>query len=430
MRARLSSIRGQAAAGCSPAGLHTTGAQVRVLKRSAYAVVAVALVSTAAGSAAGARGGGGGQAVKLVLLSETTGESSQAVPEFANGAELAVDDLKGKVNVTRIPAPLAASGAQNALLQAFDARPAGIIGFPASSQLVPLGPRIGQEGIPFVSLSAAEEAQKGGPSGADNLFLVRPLNTLIARQEANYVADLKPKPKRVGMLCVDNPFGTSGCAEAKRILEKERIRVTVERTNASTATDLTEQALAMQNVDVIMDFNFPNPLAVFAKQLIDNGIDKPHVDGASAGISVQSGAIRGKAASNLTGVDDCVPTKDKRSKVKKWVKEYRKKFGSDPQYNAAETYDAVQMFNAAVKKAGSTDPAAVIRELRGLDYNGICTRYKADDTNVLNHAADLIKFDANGGKKIVRHFTVGELTPPAATTTTAPPTTAPASSAP
>jgi branched-chain amino acid transport system substrate-binding protein len=396
---------------------------VQLLKRSGSTLLAVALVSAVTGSAADA-GGGGGQPIKLVLLAETTGESTQAQADYANGAELAVDDLKGKVEVTRIPAPLAASGAQNALLQAFDARPAGIIGFPASSQLVPLGSRIGQEGIPFIALSAAEEAQLGGPSGAENLFLVRPLNTLIAREEALYVAkNLKPKPKRVGLLCVDNPFGTSGCAEAKRVLEKERVRVTVERTNATTATDLTEQALAMEDVDVVMDFNFPNPLAVFAKQLIDNGIDIPHVDGASAGISVQSGAIRGKPATNLTGVDDCVPTKDKRSRVKKWVKEYRAKFDADPQYNAAETYDAVQMFNAAVKKAGSTDPAAVIKELKSLEYNGICTRYRADRTNVLNHAADLVKFDANGAKKTVKHFTVGELAVPGATTTVA--TTAP-----
>jgi branched-chain amino acid transport system substrate-binding protein len=395
-----------------------------VLGRSASALLAVALASTVAGGAATAGGGGGTQPLQLVLLAETTGESAQAQADYANGAELAVDNLKGKVDVTRIPAPLSASGAENALLQAVDAQPAGIVGFPASSQLVPLGARIGQEGIPFISLSASEEAQKGGPSGADNLFLVRPLNSLIAREEANYVATLKPKPKRVGLLCVENPFGTSGCAEAKRVLERKNIDVTVERTNASAATDLTEQALAMEDVDVVMDFNFPNPLAVFAKQLIDNGIDIPHVDGASAGISVQAGAITGKAATNLTGVDDCVPTLDKRGKVKKWVRQYRDKFDAAPQYNAAEAYDAVQMFNAAASKAGSTDRAAIIEALRSLEYDGICTRYKTDDTNVLNHAADLIKFDANGKKKIVKHFTVGELPAPAATTT------APASSAP
>ena len=402
----------------APQPAHNTGGFSCSFSRSAPALLAVALASAATGGVASAGSGGdAGQPVKLVLLAEAAGESTQAVPDYANGAELAGENLKGKVDVTRISAPLSASGAENAFLQAVDAKPAGIVGFPASSQLVPLGPRIGQEGLPFISLSADEAAQKGGASGADNLFLVRPLNSLIAREEANYVAkDLKPKPKKVGLLCVDNPFGTSGCAEAKRVLERQKIDVSVQRTNASAATDLTEQALAMENVDAVMDFNFPNPLAVFSKQLIDNGIDIPHVDGASAGISVQSGAIRGKAATNLTGVDDCVPTKDTRAKVKKWVKQYRAKFDSDPQYNAAETYDAIQMFYAAVKKAGSTDPAAVISALRSLDYDGICTRYKADDTNVLNHSADLIKFDANGGKKIVKHFTVGEIAAPPATT--------------
>ncbi len=132
---------------------------------------------------------------------------------------------------------------------------------------------------------------------------------------------------------------------------------------------------------------------------------------------MQSGAITGKAATNLTGVDDCVPTQDKRAKVKKWVKPVPGEVRHRPAVQRRRDVHAVQMFNAAVKKAGSTYPAAVVEALRSQEYDGICTTYKSDDTNVLNHAADLIKFDANGKKKIVRHFTFGELAAPAATTT-------------
>ena len=56
-----------------------------------------------------------------------------------------------------------------------------------------------------------------------------------------------------------------------------------------------------------------------SNQLVDNGIDVPHIDGASAGIIANAGAVTGEAATNLKGVDDCVPTVDKRPKVKKWV---------------------------------------------------------------------------------------------------------------
>jgi branched-chain amino acid transport system substrate-binding protein len=387
----------------------------------------IVLAATAAAAPAqGGSGGGGGEPIKIVLLAETTGESSQAIPNFADGAELAAQDLDGAVDLVRIPAPLMPSSeTENAFLQAVDENPVGIVGFPASSQVAPLGPTIGEEGLPFIALSSPEEAQKGGPSGADNLFLVRPLNTLIAREEARYAAnDLDEKPETAGLLCVENPFGTSGCAEAKRVLENQDIEVSVERTNSTTATDLTEQALAMEEVDVVLDFNFPNPLGVFARQLIDNGINIPHIDGASSGIAVASGSVQGPAAENLVGVEDCVPTESKRKKVRRWANRYEDEFGYEPQYTSAEAYDAVQMMNAAVEQAGSTDPAAVVEALASMEYKGICTTYQADSGNVLNHASDFVTFDADGGKTLGKHVTVGEL-PPTTETTVAPTTAAP-----
>jgi branched-chain amino acid transport system substrate-binding protein len=399
---------------------------VSVLRKSTCVLLAVPFVLAATTGVGPAGGGGETEPVKLVLLAETTGESSQAIPNFADGAQFAADRLEGEVELVRIPAPLSPSSAtENAFLQAVDESPVGIIGFPASSQVAPLGPRIGEEGIPFIALSSPEEAQKGGPSGSDVLFLVRPLNTLIAREEAKYAArNLDPKPETAGLVCVDNPFGTSGCAEAKRVLERRNIEVTAERTNATTASDLTEQALAMEDVDVVLDFNFPNPLGVLARQLIDNGIDVPHLDGASAGIAVASGSVTGPAAENLVGVEDCVPTADDRRKVKRWARQYEDEFDYEPQYTSAEAYDAVQMFVAAVEEAGSTEPDAVAQALATIEYEGICTTYKADSTNVLNHGSDFVKFDADGGKEIIKHVTVGELpAPPATTTTTAPPAT-------
>jgi branched-chain amino acid transport system substrate-binding protein len=398
-------------------------------RRIVAALLAPPMALAATAVAAPAQGGsGGGEPIKIVLLAETTGESSQAIPNYADGAELAEQDLDGAVELVRIPAPLMPSSeTENAFLQAVDENPAGIVGFPASSQVSPLGPTIGESGLPFIALSSPEEAQKGGPSGADNLFLVRPLNTLIAREEARYAArDLDEKPETAGLLCVDNPFGTSGCAEAKRVLENQDIEVSVERTNSTTATDLTEQALAMEDVDVVLDFNFPNPLGVFARQLIDNGIDVPHIDGASSGIAVASGSVQGPAAENLVGVEDCVPAEDDRRRVRRWANRYEDEFGYEPLYTSAEAYDAVQMLNAAVEEAGSTDPAAVVEALATMEYRGICTTYQADAGNVLNHASDFVTFDADGDKTVGKHVTVGEGEVPSTETTVA--TTAPAPS--
>jgi ABC-type sugar transport system substrate-binding protein len=73
--------------------------------------------------------------VKIILLAETKGESSFAVPYYADGGTLAAEELGSKVSLTRIPAPLSPAAAQTALLQAIDQKPNLIIGFPSSAQL-------------------------------------------------------------------------------------------------------------------------------------------------------------------------------------------------------------------------------------------------------------------------------------------------------
>src|SRR5436853_5335718 len=74
------------------------------------------------------------QPMKIVLLAEKKGESSAAIPNFFDGASLALADLNAKggvggrpVDMKTIPAPLDPARAENALLQAFDEKPAGLI---------------------------------------------------------------------------------------------------------------------------------------------------------------------------------------------------------------------------------------------------------------------------------------------------------------
>jgi branched-chain amino acid transport system substrate-binding protein len=388
----------------------------------AVGVAASAAAVTATSAAAG--GGGGTPTVKIVLLAETTGESTQAVAYYANGAQLAADELGSRVEYTRIAAPLTPAAAETALSQALDQDPDAIIGFPASSQTIPLADRIAEAGIPFFSLSSGEQLVKGGESGADNMFLIRPVDTNVATAEAEYVVnDLKAK--RIGMLCVDNATGVNGCNAARRVFDAKRgVEIVAERTNAITATDLTEEARAMEGADAIIDFNFPNPIGVFAQQLIDNGIDVPHVDGASAGIAVASGAVTGDAAVNMRGVDDCVPTVSKSKKVQNWVSDYEGVSGGEaPIYSAAQAYDMVKLIAAAAKKAGSVAPARLIRTISGMTYKGICAEYKADDLNVLQHTADLTRWNAEGQIRIAKvlEFEPNELA--GVVPTTIPPTT-------
>jgi len=364
--------------------------------------------------------------IKIILLAETKGESSAAVPYYANGAQLAADQLGAKVEYTRIPASLSPAAALTALNQAIDQKPNLIIGFPSGAQVIALEPTIKASGIPLLALASAEQTVANGPYGAPNIFLIRPVDTNVAVEETNYVINTL-KAKKIGLECVDNATGVNGCNAAKKVIAanaKKGVSVFAERTNSTTATDLTEQARAMNGADAILDFNFPNPLGVMSNQLVANGVNVPHVDGSSAGIQAAAGAVKGAAATNLKGVDDCVPTDTSTKQAKKFVSDYKAKYnGETPVYSASEVYDMVNFAAAIAAKQGAVTPKAVLKGMATQTWVGVCSTYKADALQVFSHTADVVKFDADGVETVDKQlvFAPGQL--PFTVVTTVPTTT-------
>jgi branched-chain amino acid transport system substrate-binding protein len=383
-------------------------------------VAGMAATSTTAGAAKKA------PQVKIVLLAETKGDSSAAVPYYADGATMAAEELGDKVSVTRIPAPLTPAAAQTALLQALDQKPDLIIGFPSSAQVIAVQPTIEQSGVPVIALASGEQTVADGPYGAPNLYLVRPVDTINAAVQTNYALDTL-KAKKIGLECVDSSTGVNGCNAAKKVIAgKKGVTVVAERTNTTSATDLTEQARAMQGSDVVLDFNFPNPTGVMANQLVANGVDAVHMAGASAGLQAAAGVVKDEAATNLLGVDDCVPIAQKDAQSKKFVAAYKAKFGDNPIYSAAQTYDMIKFAAQIAATQGAVTPKAILKGLSSQSYDGVCTDYKGDSIHALSHTLEVVKFDAGGAPSIKKtlSFEPGQLA--FTVVTTAPATTTPA----
>jgi branched-chain amino acid transport system substrate-binding protein len=394
------------------------------IRRLACALVAVSLALGVSALAAGSAGAAkAAPVIKIILLAETKGESSAAVPYYADGAALAAEQLGAKVQLTRIPAPLTTAQAQTALLQAIDQKPDLIIGFPSSTQIIALQPTIVSSGIPLLGLSSGEQLVASGPYGAPNLYLIRPVDTLVAVAETEYTISTL-KAKKIGLECVDNSTGVNGCNAATRVINSSKgVSIFTQQKNGTADTDLTQQARAMQGADVVLDFNFPNPLGVMSNQLVANGVNVPHVDGASASIIAGAKVVQGPAATNLSGVDDCVPTAATDKRSKKFVSDYTTKFGYAPIYSAAETYDMVNFAAVIAQKMGSVTPKAVLKGLATLPYSGICANYKSDAIHVLGHTADIVKFDATGVESVAKQLTFAPGALPFTVVTTVPTTT-------
>ena len=100
---------------------------------------------------------------------ETKGESSQAVPNYDDGAKLAVQDLMKKgwtVKYERIPASgTVASSQEQAFLAAQAKNPDFWIGLTSSNVFIPVGPKVAATDVPTFALAAPTEGVSTRPVG-------------------------------------------------------------------------------------------------------------------------------------------------------------------------------------------------------------------------------------------------------------------------
>lgn len=354
---------------------------------------------------------------KVVMLVEAKGEGPSAVPYFADGAQLAVDEINAaggvgglELEYERISAPTDPAAAKTALQKAYDASPTGIVGFPSSGQAVPLAADVKAAGVPFIYLATAPQLLVGGTDSVndENAFVIRPPNSSLAQEELQYMVD--EGATKVALLCVDSPFGETGCNAVEEAADSLGVEIVAREKNGPTDTDLTAQvqAIASAGPDAVIAFDFPNPLGVFATQMIDNGVDVPIMGGASAALAIAAGGVTGPAATNLLGIDDCVPVVDPRPVAADFAEAFETEFGYKAGYGAAEAYDGIYLFKAAIEAAGSTEPAAVSAAMKELTFEGVCDPdYQADAGNGLHDRSYIETFAEDGTPTVVKEITFG-----------------------
>jgi branched-chain amino acid transport system substrate-binding protein len=401
---------------------------LRRLKLVAITMVLTSASVVSAVTAAGAGGGSGGDEKTLYIIGgyEARGESAQAIPNFDDGAQLAVRALERQgwdVTYERTPASgTQAASAESAFLDAESKNPDAWFGLTSTNVFVPVGPKVAATDVPVVALASPTEGVRTGPSGGDNIFLARPLNEQTYEKLLDYACKTM-KLERIGLNLVDTGFGTTVEQTIDRNIGKyDDCEVVEVQTNSATATDLTQQALAFRDADVdgIISANFPNPMGTLVNQLRQNGVTVPFLGGASLNLAKDAGAL--ESFDNLVAVDDCVPELEKDKKARRFVRAYENEYDYAPNYASAQVYDAFFIVANAVEKVGH-DQQAIVQELAATDYDGVCD-YTTDRNNVLGSSVTVFEYRDDGDKKLLKSYPL-EFVPSEAlattTTTAAPP---------
>jgi len=386
-------------------------------RKTAAALVVVTLLAATAAcgdddsdeasqpSGSGNESGGGelqlDDPVKVVLLAETTGESEVAVPFLADGAQMAVDELNAAggvggqdVDYERVSAPLDGAQAETALLSALEEEPTAMLGLPSSGQVLAVAQRVGDGQVPMLYDATAEQALVGADDSIANDygFLLRSPQYEVSGALVRFIVE-SLGVKDIGLVCVNNPFGSTGCDVAKDTAKELGAKIVATETVEQDATDFSGTVVELKDAgaEAVVSYVFPNAVGAIHNALADNDLDVPHISGSSSLIAF-TGAITSGSFANLYGVDDCAPGAEDDAAANEWATAFEEEFGYPANYLAAEAYDGVKLIAAAVEAAGSADPAAVRDAIAEISYDGVCDDYRGEPSQGLNHKLVAVSF--------------------------------------
>ena len=340
--------------------------------------------------------------VKIALLIPQTGAS--AIPEvFEKPMEMAVEQINADGGIGGLPVEFTTydtgftpEQGTAALRQALEDGPTVLMGYAITSQVLAASELLNESQLPLMHFSSADETNVAA-GGSPWTFRLKLQNSTQAAAATQFLID-ELGAKKFGLMYTNSAYGTTARDAAQVAIEAAGGEVIADRSYAQDATDLTEQVLAMEGADAVLNWGFPNTIGLQLNQMFQNGIDIPTIDSDSAVLTFENELADPEAMSKFYGAAVCNPTGDDRPYVQEWAAEFEEKYGFNPDANSAFVWDGVYMYKMAIEEAGGTDGEAIKTALESTSWDGgVCqTNYEADENHNLSHDTVIISL---GGDK-------------------------------
>jgi branched-chain amino acid transport system substrate-binding protein len=301
------------------------------------------------------------------------------------------------------------SRATSQFLEAVDMEPTAIVGVPSQATHGFLKTNMERAQVPVLSISGAgRDSYFGGDSGSEFLWTVPTYSEAVGHTAIQFLVE-ELEAERIGLMGTNEQYGNSSIAASTAELEERDLEPVDVRQHAPDATDLSNDVLAMEGVDAIADWDYPNPLSVVLRQLQQNDINVPVISGESASLVVDNQLAEGDAVEELYGVAPCSPATEDTPELAEFYQAYVEEYDEEPNSLSANAHDAIYILKAAIEAAGSADPANVNEALDGLRVSDgvVCApEFHADGAHVFGHTITIIDFAADGSKTVAATYEV------------------------
>lgn len=355
------------------------------MKRKLSIILTLAIVmgtfAGCAGKTSGTSSQSGGKAsgaIKIAVAAPMTGDNAEYGKGFLNAANMMVEQWNAKDGVLGkkieiVPYDDKNSGEEAASIAqkiVSDKDIIGVIGHFASGVSMAAAPTYQENKVIEISPSASHPDYSGMGT-----YIFR--NNTVINVEAAAGLDMAINDlgkKNIGIISIKTDWGTSTSAIVKKLVtEKSSTGVkVVAHEEVMEGSDDYSPAITKLNAagaDVVICVGMYNLVAPVSKQYkqVNPNIA---VVGFSNAYSQQLLDLGGKAVEGLR-FPVIFFSGSEKPKVKTYVDEYKKKFGSTPSALTSQAYDSVGMLLEAIKAAGTTDRAKVRDALAAIKYDGV-----------------------------------------------------------
>ena len=355
-----------------------------MLKKAAiFGLAGVMAVAAGCGSNKDA-GNANSNEAKIALLTTTTGGAAAYGESIKAGAELAVSEINADANAVKINLLVEdTKGDKNEAINAMNKviskdKVVAVIGPMLSGEMMAAGPVANKSKIVALGTSTTAE---GITDIGDYIFrnaVPESLAVDTAIKEAHKTLGFKTAAI---MYSNNNDQMVSVNNTARKALEAEGVQIVDTETFADKDTDFSAQLTKIQQAkpDVIVVASLYQEGALIMKKMREMGMNQP-VIGSNGFNSPEFIKIAGAAADGVIVGTPWFPNKDDQ-KVKDFRKAYKDKYGKEPDQFAAQAYDAVYLYEAALKKAGSTTDREKFRDaLKNIaDFVGVTGQFKFNE---------------------------------------------------
>jgi branched-chain amino acid transport system substrate-binding protein len=334
------------------------------------ASIASLMLLTACGGATGGgntAGDSGGGTILVGVITPTSGSSAQMGKDMNNAIQMAADEVNknGGVLGKQIKLefeddgcdPQMATAAANKLVSN---GAVAVVGGYCSGSTLPATGVLHQAGIPWV-VTAANSA-KIPAQGYNNIFLLNSTVPAQAQTAAEYMLNTL-HAKNVAILNDNTAYSVDLAQRTKEDVEKMGGKVVAFDAVNPEEKDFTSELTKLKNLkpDATYWTAYYAAGGLLLKQFKQLGV--PGAFGVGDG-SNDVTIIKIAGAENAEGMfTTTAPTPQFEPSAKDWIAQYKSRFNADPGPYSAISYDGMRLIADAIKRAGSTDKAAIVKAL-------------------------------------------------------------------